>query len=954
VHSAGATVIGPQTAKGTLVLIGGRRALVSADGAVEAEKVPTHEPLDQLVAVPVGGATVIVGRGEHEIVRFDDPLGAPLPIARSEATIARIGAGPGVVAVWTSGGQPPRFLDVQTGQEKPLAGLPEPPLTALTFVDAKRGAGLFELAGLAVTADGGATWRTVAARAREAFGVKGMRVRGDALRAYLYEDGPDALVEVDQAKLGTFEPSTAPQQPLLRWIHATSRDPLEAVAMSGVELPGGAALVGSHGMLARVDVKTGAISELHAIAQGRYSTCYVARAATMAWVACGLPEDDDHFDPFGVMRVPLAEGKIAPDKPSLVRNTEAELRVSPSGGALLMGACNPEEGDGVCVRQPDGKWHTFTDVPGMDTRGAGALADGRVVFLRGISEDDAAPEEETNTTPPDEAQAPLKRLHLATLAPDGKEKPLAVVPYPSSADASAASYVRAQSHIEEDNDHSLHMVLAGEDSAFVVSLPAGRDTATLQRIPDAAEARIHGGRGVAVGNEKAQVSLDSGATWSDLAVPPDAADTLRMIANAGDSDSLRVSEMGLKIGPFLRLGWGAPEPSPAAPELGAMPSLARPHTPPAGPELGLTCTGAGTGTGLPVLQGSSEARLLLGFKPKPNDKRAVSTWASHMDGHDPVALLEEEATDKRDAPPPGWTFRWHDPREIGAKAHSANVKPPAEARKGSDLRLASADGGRALFAVRSGGKQHLVRIKPAGGAEIAVVPNELAPNQQVVFGIDKGEPIAWVRDNVVVVWLLGEKPRAIAELGNLSRGTRVLGTPTASGVPLLASADEWALLRTLPIPAMAKGEAKPPPPAAPALDGWTRVPPLRRALGTLPACTAKTKGARFLVDRSSLRTEIDGLAANGSSVHYGVRLTGAEACVDAVYATLAKSRSTPKPVTPAKTAPGAKPAKPPAKAAPTGATWVRADLVGNKAEGGERGAPPAGDTRRMKCALTKP
>src|SRR4051812_9211737 len=52
VESGGATLIGPTVSDGTLVLLGGRRALVGRDGSLRNETVPSPEPLMELLAVP--------------------------------------------------------------------------------------------------------------------------------------------------------------------------------------------------------------------------------------------------------------------------------------------------------------------------------------------------------------------------------------------------------------------------------------------------------------------------------------------------------------------------------------------------------------------------------------------------------------------------------------------------------------------------------------------------------------------------------------------------------------------------------------------------------------------------------------------------------------------------------------------------------------------------------------
>src|SRR5262245_22483429 len=113
VSGGGATAIGPALKDGVLVLVGGRRALVARDGTVKSETVPAPEPILEAVEVPTAkGDRRIVGRGAHGIYRFDEPLGAPTLLARSEVELAGIGGGPALCAVWDTQSDVPRFLDI--------------------------------------------------------------------------------------------------------------------------------------------------------------------------------------------------------------------------------------------------------------------------------------------------------------------------------------------------------------------------------------------------------------------------------------------------------------------------------------------------------------------------------------------------------------------------------------------------------------------------------------------------------------------------------------------------------------------------------------------------------------------------------------------------------------------------------------------------------------------------
>ena len=984
IESGGATLVGPASVAGTLVLLGGRRALVRPDGSLQSERVPAPEPLAELVEVPAGAGTRLVGRGAHAVYRFDDPLGAPVVIARSTEPLAGLGAGPGLVAVWAGYSALPRFVDVDTGHpverpgavpdghEQRLAGLPEPPLRALAFLDARRGAAIFEAVGLAVTTDGGASWHVVgAARPGDALRASGLRRRGGELRAFTYPDGPDGAIDLAGARLGAAEPQHPPaaEAPILRWIRVTGRDPLDAVASGGLELPAGGMLAASNGLLARIDPASGAVPELIEIARGKWiGSCGAGRAQGTAWVACTLTDDAgrDLFDPFGVVAVPLGEGPLTASRPALVRNGEAELRVSPSGGALLLAPCSNEETGAACVRQPDGKWKTIAVEGELAERGAGALADGHLAFLRGMFEGDEVADP-SPAPPGDDDNARSHRLHVSLVGPDGKERHLAPIGF-----APSRGYARVQSPIEEDADHSLRFVVEDGDGPFAVVVPSSKEGAQAHRVPDASVARLHAGRGIAVGEGRVLASLDGGASWSAVpASPPVLEAASRVAASYEDPGQLVVSEGGARVGPMLRLGWGPPDaaaepgPSQVADAPGTVLLTPGPAAPsgPGGPSL-LECTSRGPVKGTPLLEASAQLRQLLGGDPstpgsgprpsvKGGVRRESAAWSStrggSLDALDTVALLEEEGPDAPGSAPAKWTLRWFDPLELGGKVRSASLPAPRGATWGTTLRFAAASAGHALFALRSVGKVRLIRVKP-GGTEIVEIPADGIPAGDVSFGEGRSEAIAWIRETQVMVWLPGERPRAIARLG--THASRTLGAPTAAGVPLLLGGADWSLLRTLPVPPLDHGaasSASAEPSASlapPSLDGWTRLPPLPRLLESLPVCAARATGARFTLAHLSLHAEVDGVSETTRDAVYDVRL-GSDPCLVGVVATLTPERQAASP--PAQPVAPVAPARRGPPAPSHGAAFVRVDLAGKRAEGGDRGLPPAA-MRRMTCS----
>jgi hypothetical protein len=967
IDSSGSTIKGPALPGGTLVLLGGRRVLVAKDGSTKVETVPTPEGLLSIIEVPsASGQRRLIGHGPHTIYRFDDPLGAPIALARSDVLVDHIGAGPGLVAVWDYQSLSPRFIDVETGQPKTLPNLPLLPLRAVAFRNAKEGAGAFEAAGLAVTTDGGTSWRLAsdASQGRDAVRITGLRLSGDAVRAFIYSNGSDAPIDIGQGRLERLieAPEPSGELPLLRWIRVTERDPLDVAAASGVESPAGGALIASHGLLARVDTKSGALFDLVEFSKGYgLGACEVGRAGSAAWLGCILSEDGQgggFVDPFAVLRVPLSASKLAPDAPSIRVASEVAVRMSPSGGIMLLGACAPgDEGD-ACVRQPDGSWVTFALGVDPIEHGAGPLADGRVAFVRGLDEGDLPEGQEGGPAAAEREWTPA----IVTIDKSGSERRLSPLTFTDRPSPRLA----VVSPIEEDEDHTLRFVLSdNEDGLFAVVQPPAREGASPQRLARVAYARIHAGRGIAVGDGRVVASPDGGGTWTEIAIPERARRALTDIGATyfDEPGTFMVSEVGAKLDTQLRLGWGPGEP-PSEPKV-AEPSakLAARPLPPVAPEKVLTCSSAaGAAPGTPPLLGPTEIGSLF-FKGKPpkseKGKRVIVSNASpgRAGMLDTVAVLEEQGSDKPGDLPKTWTLRWMDPAEVGAKPRSWSGAPPKGTPWGSSLRMAAASGGRAFFSLRAGGKYVLLRVKPAGGVETAEVNYERVPSGDVMFGSDAGEPIVWLHESSVVVWRLGEAPRIIANVG--VRGAGMLGQPSRDGVPILLSFNDVALVSTLPIPALPKAAAPSktdatalPPPIPPlSLDSWAVVPNVvRREASRLPICGAKPKGHRFVFSARQLNVRMDGVTPSVSDALYDVRVAPGEACVAAVSALFpAASRrpNIPSPLSPGTVKPApAKPAKP---AAPAPVTFLRVDFAGKRADGGERGV--SGSVRKLTCSL---
>ncbi|MDC3962224.1 hypothetical protein [Polyangium jinanense] len=973
--AGGATEVGPKLDAGMLVLVGGRRAIVGKDGSVKAETAPSPEPLEEVVEVPMpNGGRRLVARGHRGIYRLDDPLGAPKPLAQSEQDIRGIGAYMGLVAVWTFGADMPRFVDVETGRLKPVTTLPPLPLRSVAFRDAKEGAGLFDGVGLAVTADGGATWKRVTEDVKgDALRVFELAVRDGMIRAFVYDEGRDAPIDVAQARLGRLADHTPKDDDpaLVKWIRATHRDPLAAAAASGVFLPDGSAIVASHGMVARVDTKTGMVTAAAEFARGDgLGACGMSRAGKNAWMACSLSEDmgGDRYDPFGVMRVSLEGSSLKPERPALIRSGEAELRTSPSGGVLLLGPCSSDDDGEVCARQPDGRWLTMRGEIDLFPRGAGPLSDGRIAFVRNLWEGDvpeserrddeeAAREEEEEESEGsregegegDHEDKPVpehKRVYVAALGEGGKEERIATL------DFRPIGELRVISAIEEDDEHTLSFVMADDDGVYAVSQPtgSGKEARKPHRIQGASSARIRGGRGIAVGDDAISASSDGGRTWQSVPLPESVRASLSDVTGLLDDPTVfSTSEVGMMLDRHVRIGWGTEEPREDRAEAPFDVTIPRAETSyGAGAERVLACNTEGPVQATAPLTSSSFIVQLLGKKgaPPKGTRRAQRAAPTARNGlMDVIALLEEEGPDKPGSEPAKWTLSWHDAAELGGKVRSWSGPPPKGTGWGTELRAAAGSGARALFTLRVGSSKNvLVRTKAGGGVETAEVGFDLLPSNEVVFGADKGEPIAWMRDTALVVWISGEAPRIIGHVA--ARSSRTLGEPTKDGVPVLLSSYDWSAMRVFPIPPPEKKGAPAPLPLAPTLEGWATVPNIRNQIGKLAPCAAKPKaGVRFFVTRGYARALVDGANGSLASALYDVRLAGNDACIAQVSTLYAPDRASVRPPPPPTTGKGAVPAK----KGPI--TFVRADFLGKKAEGGDRGLPAKDQVFKLSCTL---
>jgi hypothetical protein len=965
-ESKGNTLVGPTLAEGTLVLLGGRRVLVGKDGTAKSETVAAPEGLLGFTEVTNGaGARKVIAYSEHAVYRLDDLLGEPKTLARTDGEVWKVSAGPGAVVVWDFDSDVPRFIDVDSGQLKTVASLPAVPANAMAFKNAKEGAGIFEAVGLAITTDGGATWKPAGETAKgDATRVIDLKLRGDTVFASLGYGRSDVPLDFAAGKLGTAVEAQIPttEAPLLKWIRRTERDPLGEAAQGGVLLPSGEGLIAAMGLLARVDMKTGLVNEVVEVAGEEARACSVVRGGDSAWLGCSLPEseaNEELYDPFGVYRIPLTGGKIAPDRAVLKRSGDAEIRTAPSGGVMVLGGCGPEGGrDEMCVRQADGKWASVRTEVDVYERGAGPLSDGRVAYIRGIYEGEDPPEDVAPPPSSDDGERPEgassggRKAWIVAMDSNGKERTLATL----SLTSSEATDLSVRGYVQEGEDKRLHVVLMTEEGPSIAIATPGKQPVEPQKVQGASAVKLAGNNGIAMGDGKLLGSTDGGATWAEIPAPKRIGE---MIGGSEEGrgyleDYILVSDAGLKAEQFMRLGWGTQEALPEDRQPTGGITLQRPPAPPtSGPERTMACTTDGAGQGAAPLNSAYQVQdfFVKGTPAKGTKRKSSGSPGGRFGMLDAIGALSVEGPEKAGALPAKWNFFWYDPSEIGGKTKSVSAPAPKDASWDISMRSVASFAGRTIFSFRSGTKNLIARTKGAG-IETAEVTYDLMPSMEVVFGTDKGEPIVWMSGSNIVAWLTGEQPRIVATI--TGRATRALGQPNKDGIPVLLTSTSWGLVKIVPIPALDKKDKNAKPTAHPQsiwLEGWTPVANYRRDLSRLPACAKGAKGYRVVTSRYSGTVNIDGVDESTQMAAYDLRVNGNDVCVATVMSFLSPMSRMPAPPK------DAKPPKPGA-AVPGPVAFLRYDLVANKAEGGDRGIPkdppkgapkPPPPVRKLTC-----
>ena len=947
VTSRGVTKLGNETSAGTFVVLGGRRGLLSADGKLSVEAAPLAEPIAELVEVPTAQGSRFFSASPSRVLRFDDPLGPPTVVAQtdpppgSDVVRLELGSFPDRLAVWHPSSRAPRFLDVASGKLVPAEGLLQTMRpTRAAFLDARRGAAIFRAIGLAVSSDGGKTFQPVASPS-PGLGtqVSYLRRRGGKLFASEREGGPEGEISFDPPRLAALADPPATEPSLLRFLRTARMDPLRAAATSGLEIAPGQALAMAGCTLALIDLQTGGVLDLNEIVKGRTGGCSLARSGSTLWASRSPPSGSGSE----VMKVELGpKGITLGEATQATTYSTDRLLGSPSGGLAFNRGCATYQG--LCVRQPDGKWKSMASTGGRyfdsSSSAAGPLSDGRVAFFRRA--------QESGGKGPDESAG--ARFEIVTLDTTGKETVRATFSIPTP----MARYRSAQVHspIEEDEAKNLRFSFGDGERVYTVLVPPGHEAVQLREVPGAQVALLKGLRGIAAGQGVLQATSDGGASWEEIAAPPSAADRAGASGRSVYRGLFEVSEVGLQMGNDLRIGWGQGElpklPSPDdLPERGPLlDGPAREHG--VGPRL--SCTSRGLAPSVPSVLLAED--LNHQSDPFGKEPESVKRRGRHFGGYYSSMLAVSgwfEEQGPKDAPDAArWRFKWQDAKELGARLRTLSIPAPKGNKWNASVDYTYAYDGRALFGVRLSNQWTFLRVDGRGAADTAELPTDLGFPDRVAFG--EADSVAFSMRGKIFLWRKGEPPVLVAELAPGS--VAWTGAPTKDAVPLVLYGDELSLYRELPIPPKVDKGAKPVRPPPLGLDGWKALPAFNAHMDKLPVCApGKRTGVRFVVNEAWNSVVVDGVeqrSNDAGNVTNEVWLTGSELCLARVSALFPIDPS----ALPTLASPSLAPALRPSPG-PTGAVHLlRADLVDKKAEA--NGPEAKSEVRKLECTVAKP
>ncbi|MDI1447302.1 hypothetical protein [Polyangium sp. 6x1] len=892
--------------EGTLVLMGGRRALIRADGSILDEKVLTPEPLDDMLAVPTPRGLRLVGYNSQALYRFDDPLGEPRVLVEEFRDgpvneISKVGAGPGFVAVWDSegSGAPALLLDVETGARRTLAGWPDVPPKDILFRSMDEGAVVFESIGLAMTRDGGKTFQVPDAdKPEERVYDFDLGRRGDRIEAVR----GDFRAPIDFAghRVGAFARrfvGMTPTNPTLAWIEATETDPIELAIRDGSPDPRGGVFIAVNRMAARVDPRTGAALEVawnpanlqkDTLADPQWHDIMACRAAH-------LPDRGLVFCPMDLDRVETAafrlKGPLAlrrAEMPKISRTYAHEVIQRPRGALVFYGHCAPprakdasaeaEEAPVVlCASGPEGDIEPVRPKPDLYEEGTGllegvgALEDGTIVHLKGITG--------THVDQPSGVPIPETRFELFSRS----TKPEALPPLSFPEGAQGPTEVLGS--IEQDEGGALHAMVSLNGEIVHVRQPLS-GPATVTPL-SAHSARFRRGHGVILGDNML-LSPDAGASWFNAGPLPK--DPVHKNATL----VAMPSESGIAMLRWLRVGWGPAAPYPSDPPPPAGPPLAvLPKPSEMMPTIRtLSCARRGRIGAAPPLWDASARQAMYdaasGGVPTV-DHRHIEEVVVTKDANVVAGRLESFASSDGEKAE-RWSLQAIDPHETTGKVDTWTVPAPPGVPLLPDLHAVVRRGNRTLFVVSHGEGDRLVYDLVLGTPGKSARTTRLRKHPDGSFltatlGPNDDDPVVGNTGQYLFAWMADGSLQNVAPLHG-PHNVAEAGIPGSKELPVLLDGSGWAAAQALQLGARANTVSPLP------LHGWImHRPPRRGGFWAMPTCRPGAPGMLFRLREGNegILLDVDGVKSADARIHavyYEVRVDKGSACIESVDVSL--------------------------------------------------------------------
>jgi hypothetical protein len=535
---------------------------------------------------------------------------------------------------------------------------------------------------------------------------------------------------------------------------------------------------------------------------------------------------------------------------------------------MVNAKCSPKDGGDVCVRKPDGTWHSLPlgTEPGDPWRySAGPLLDGRIVVARPRGEGDT------------------KWLELVAVDASGTEEKLARLDgVPTRANLVA--------RFAEMDDGTVTLLLDIERQLVSVAV-SPQHVVKVAHLGAGSQGERNGTRAVSVlESGEVRVSSDGGASWSAYPSLPEVS------GFAHAARYLNVSEVGMTTSQPDRalFGWGPPTtssfdrpPIDTSVRNGILPSPT--------PSLAVIRCDEPAKTKpakLKAKHDAPKAPVTTIFPPRKDGPKATQS-AVNADPRMMSALAPSAALDMTGdaSAPTRVTVRYRDPFEARTIEHTATLRA-SDWSWDDRLQRVATHGAAALLFVQHHDVKHaswqtrLVRIPSRGAPIMTSLTDGLAPSspgiaqagdadEKLALPADDKAPVAWITLGAeLVVWFPGESPRVIAEVSPAAR--LALGEPTHDAVPFLVSWSGGAMEKVVPIPAAGTTI-----PAEDWLTGFQTVRIPDQRVENEPSCGRATSGPRF-VTTGEVGVSLPEQRGGSARALVDYRLDGGNACVAAI------------------------------------------------------------------------